>query len=69
MQRKLIINGHKALVSYESEIKAFRGKCLGLTGYCDFVFDDFNELHREAEISLAEYVESCRAEGIEPFIK
>ncbi|WP_274713280.1 hypothetical protein [Xenorhabdus bovienii] len=33
----MMIDGRSASVSYEAEIKAFRGNFLDVTRYCDFV--------------------------------
>ncbi|UBX49734.1 type II toxin-antitoxin system HicB family antitoxin [Providencia alcalifaciens] len=63
----MIIDGHPASVAYESEIKAFRGKFLDVTGYCDFVSDSIEGLIQEAKISLGEYVLTCQEEEIKPF--
>ncbi|MDE1476284.1 type II toxin-antitoxin system HicB family antitoxin [Xenorhabdus bovienii] len=63
----MMIDGHSASVSYEAEIKAFRGKFLDVTGYCDFVAYSIEGLEKEGQISLAEYVETCTEEGINPF--
>ncbi|WP_426575454.1 type II toxin-antitoxin system HicB family antitoxin (plasmid) [Xenorhabdus stockiae] len=63
----MMIDDHPALVTYESEIKAFRGKFLDVTGYCDFVADSIEGLEKEGRISLKEYVETCTEEGINPF--
>ncbi|BBG59941.1 Uncharacterized protein encoded in hypervariable junctions of pilus gene clusters [Providencia rustigianii] len=63
----MTIDGHPASVAYEAEIKAFRGKFLDVSGYCDFVSDSIEGLKKEAKISLAEYIESCKEEGIKPF--
>jgi len=63
----ITIAGQPAIVSYVPELKAFRGRFLGLTGYCDFVSDNVQGLTNEGEISLREYIEDCKSAGIEPF--
>lgn len=63
----MTIDGHPASVTYEAEIKAFRGKFLDVTGYCDFVSNSIEGLEKEGKISLADYTETCREEGIQPF--
>lgn len=63
----MTIDGHPASVIYEAEIKAFRGKFLDVSGYCDFVADSIEGLKKEARTSLAEYIAVCKEEGIEPF--
>lgn len=49
------------------EIGLFRGKFLGLSGYCDFVANSAKRLMEEGEISLEEYLADCKASGIEPY--
>ncbi|EGL2678375.1 type II toxin-antitoxin system HicB family antitoxin [Salmonella enterica] len=63
----MTIDGHPASVAYEAEIKAFRGKFLDVTGYCDFVSNSIEGLEKEGKISLSEYIETCQEEGIAPF--
>lgn len=63
----MAIEGHPASVTYEAEIKAFQGKLLDVTGYCDFVASSIEGLEKEGRLSLAEYVETCVEEGIAPF--
>jgi predicted HicB family RNase H-like nuclease len=63
----MTIEGHPASVTYEAEIKAFRGKFLDVTGYCDFVASSTEGLEQEGKISLMEYVKTCEEEGIAPF--
>ncbi|MGO3396953.1 MAG: type II toxin-antitoxin system HicB family antitoxin [Serratia proteamaculans] len=63
------IAGQPAIISYVPEISAFRGKFLGLTGYCDFVSDSIQGLKTEGEISLREFLEDCSAASIEPYTR
>ncbi|WP_338808080.1 type II toxin-antitoxin system HicB family antitoxin [Serratia marcescens] len=63
------IAGQPAIISYVPEIGAFRGKFLGLAGYCDFVSDSIQGLKAEGEISLREYLDDCSAAGIEPYAR
>ncbi|MEI7347062.1 MULTISPECIES: type II toxin-antitoxin system HicB family antitoxin [Dickeya] len=63
------IAGQPAVISYVPELGAFRGKFLGLTGYCDFVSDSIQGLKKEGEISLREYLDDCNASGIEPYAR
>ncbi|QDK17615.1 MULTISPECIES: type II toxin-antitoxin system HicB family antitoxin [Leclercia] len=63
----MMIQGQPAIITFEAEIGAFRGKFLNVSGYCDFVADSIAGLHKEGEISLAEYLQDCREEGIQPF--
>ncbi|WP_338804817.1 type II toxin-antitoxin system HicB family antitoxin [Xenorhabdus griffiniae] len=61
------IAGLSAVISYVPEIGMFRGKFLGLSGYCDFVADSIAGLHAEGKLSLNEYLDDCRAADIEPY--
>ncbi|HCW0178846.1 TPA: type II toxin-antitoxin system HicB family antitoxin [Citrobacter freundii] len=63
------IAGQPAVISYVPELNAFRGKFLGLSGYCDFVSDSIQGLKKEGEISLREYLEDCSSAGIEPYAR
>lgn len=63
------IAGQPAVISFVPELGAFRGKFLGLSGYCDFVSDSIQGLKTEGEISLREYLDDCSAAGIEPYAR
>lgn len=41
------IAGQPAVITYVPELNAFRGKFLGLSGYCDFVSDSIQGLQKE----------------------
>lgn len=40
------IAGQPAVINYVPELNAFRGKFLGLSGYCDFVSDSIQGLQK-----------------------
>ena len=63
----ITVAGQPAVISYVPEINMFRGRFLGLSGYCDFVSDSVQGLHKEGEISLREYLEGCAASGVNPY--
>lgn len=63
----MVICGQPALITWVPEINQFRGKFLGLSGYCDFVSDSAKGLIKEGEISLREYLTDCKASGIDPY--
>lgn len=65
----MMIAGQPAIISYIPELRSFRGKFIGLSGYCDFVADSIIGLQTEGEISLREYLEDCRQNGIEPYVR
>ncbi|MGV6989053.1 type II toxin-antitoxin system HicB family antitoxin [Testudinibacter sp. P80/BLE/0925] len=67
MINMMIINGHKATITYDDEIGLFRGEFHGLNGGADFYAADVETLRREAEISLAEFLAVCKEKGIEPY--
>lgn len=41
------IAGQPAVITYVPELNAFRGKFLGLSGYCDFVSDSIQGLQKK----------------------
>ena len=56
--RKIIeIQGYGAKISYDKEIKLFRGEFLNLNGYADFYSNNINDLMKEGEISLKVFFE------------
>lgn len=46
----MMIKGQPAMVTFEAEIGAFRGKFLNVNGYCDFVADSINGLYQEGRL-------------------
>ncbi|MEM6051308.1 type II toxin-antitoxin system HicB family antitoxin [Erwinia sp. P7711] len=66
---KYKVAGQPAVISFVPELNAFRGKFLGLSGYCDFVADSVEGLIKEGELSLHEYLEDCREAGIDPYAR
>ncbi|MEJ5063556.1 type II toxin-antitoxin system HicB family antitoxin [Erwinia sp. MYb375] len=63
----MVIGGQPAAVNFVAELDAFRGKFLGLSGYCDFVADSITGLKCEGEISLRDYLADCHESGIDPY--
>ena len=63
----MMIMGQPAVINFEAEIGAFRGKFLNVSGYCDFVANSIDGLRQQGEISLTEYLKDCAEEGIEPY--
>lgn len=61
------VSGCRATISYVPELGRFRGRFLGLSGYCDFIADSIDGLRAEGEISLREYLNDCSENGIEPY--
>jgi Uncharacterized protein encoded in hypervariable junctions of pilus gene clusters len=65
----MIIKGQPAIITFEAEPGVFRGKFLNVNGYCDFVADSISGLRHEGELSLAEFLQDCEEEGIQPFLE
>ena len=60
------INGYQAIISYDPEINMFRGEFIGLNGGADFYATSVNDLRKEGEISLRNFLEMCAEDGVEP---
>ena len=65
MRNVIEVDGRKALVSYDPEIRMFRGEFLELNGSADFYAADVDGLEREARISLGVFLDLCRENNIE----
>ena len=63
----IIIEGHKAVISYDPEINMLRGEFVGLNGGADFYASDIPGLVAEGETSLHEFIAVCNEEGISPY--
>ena len=50
------IAGQPAVINYVPELNAFRGKFLGLSGYCDFVSDSIQGRARYHYRSISQIV-------------
>ena len=62
----MTINGYDAVISYDAEIKMFRGEFIALNGGADFYATDVEGLYKEGEISLKVFLDMCKEEGVEP---
>lgn len=67
MNNIMIINGHKAVITYDPEINLFRGEFVSLNGSADFYANDIKGLEKEGRLSLKIFLDTCKKEGIEPF--
>lgn len=67
MMNLMDIDGVKAVVGYDPEIRLFRGEFVGLNGGADFYAADVEGLQREGELSLKVFRAFCEERGIEPF--
>lgn len=65
MQNTMTIDGHQAVITFDSEIQMFRGEFLGLNGGADFYAKDVKGLQREGKISLKVFLDVCAEDGVE----
>jgi predicted HicB family RNase H-like nuclease len=66
MKNIIEIDGEKAVVSFDPDIRMFRGEFVGLSGGADFYADNVNGLIEEGRKSFRAYLEICKEKGIEP---
>ncbi len=66
MKNLLEIDGHRAVVSFDPEIRMFRGEFLGLAGGADFYAADVDGLIEEGRKSLLVFLDLCREHGVSP---
>lgn len=64
----MMIDGHKALITYDSEIGLFRGEFIGLNGGADFYADSVAGLEVEGRLSLQTFLAVCQEQGIDPYL-
>jgi predicted HicB family RNase H-like nuclease len=62
----MTINGHRAVIEFDEELKLFRGEFTGLNGGADFYADSIQGLEQEGQASLKEFLDTCREHGIDP---
>ena len=67
MNNIMMINGHKAVISYDPETEMLRGEFVGLNGGADFYADNVAALHKEGSTSLQTFLAVCKEQGIEPY--
>lgn len=66
MNNVIEIDGEKAVIAFDPEIRMLRGEFVGLNGGADFYAESVRDLIEEGRKSLAVYLEMCREKGIEP---
>lgn len=66
MNNVIEIDGEKAVIAFDPEIRMLRGEFVGLNGGADFYAENVRDLIEEGHKSLAVYLEMCREKGIEP---
>lgn len=67
MKNIMIVDGHKAIIEYDSDDDIFRGEILGLNGGADFYGYTPAELRQEFKNSLEVFLEVCAEKGIAPY--
>ncbi len=63
----LEIDGHKAVISFDSDLAMFRGEFLGLNGGADFYAESVTGLIKEGRKSLKVFLALCEEKGLAPF--
>ena len=66
MINSMDFDGYQAVISYDPDIKMFRGEFIGLNGGADFYASTVEGLQVEGRQSLDVFLEACEEEGIEP---
>ena len=69
MKNVIEIDGRKALVSYDPDIKMMRGEFFELNGGADFYAPDVAGLEAEGRVSLKVFLEMCAEKNIQPVRK
>ena len=67
MNNIMMIDNHKAKISYDPEIQMFRGEFIGLNGGADFYSDSVAGLESEGRQSLNTFFEVWKEQGIDPY--
>ncbi len=62
----MIINGYRAMITFDPDLEIFRGEFVGLNGGADFYAADVEGLKREGAISLRVFLEACERRGVAP---
>jgi len=64
MKNVIEIDGYKAVVAFDPEIRMLRGEFLRLKGGADFRAEDVEGLFREGRVSLKVFLDMCAEKGI-----
>lgn len=64
MDNVMTINGYNAVISYDEEIKMFRGEFTGLKGGADFYATDIANLRKEGDVSLKVFFDACQQRDV-----
>ncbi len=62
----MTMNGHTAVISFNSRVGILSGEFIGLNGGADFYANSVEGLHKEGEVSLNTILYVCREQGLEP---
>lgn len=66
MSNTMVIDGYRAVITFDTDIDMFRGEFLELNGGADFYAKDVAGLKREGSTSLKVFLDMCREDGVEP---
>ena len=66
MTSMIEVDGCRAVVRHDAELRMYRGEFVGLNGGADFYAEVMANLRDEAATSLAVFLEMCREDGVEP---
>lgn len=66
MTNTISVDGYRAVIQYDPDLKMFRGEFVGLNGGADFYASEVVGLKREAAKSLDVFLDMCREDGVEP---
>jgi len=66
MKNTLIIDGEKAVITFDPEINMFRGEFIALNSGADFYATSVEQLFEEGRKSLAVFLQACNEKNIEP---
>jgi predicted HicB family RNase H-like nuclease len=67
MKNMITIDGHRAVLSFDSDIGMIRGEFIGLSGGADFYADNISQMEEEGRKSLTLYLEMCRERNVKPY--
>lgn len=67
MNSIMMIDNHKAIISYDSDLSLFRGEFIGLNGGADFYADSVAGLTEQGRLSLQAFFDVCQEQGISPY--
>ena len=66
MNNVIEINGKKASIAFDPDIRMLRGEFIDLNGGADFYAETVRDLIKEGRRSLAVYLQMCREKGLNP---